>query len=148
MSFSQPLSNFHFVFLLQPSVPPWEVWRPDYFLICHSPRQLPVHRLTGCTKAAGVGRFPTPALFLNNVEAGREACHGGSSGPPRLWPAVLLGCPPAPQVNKAGTGRNGNEEGEEESELSCQSAPQSLAEKEWETGRSSQTESFVFMFVA
>lgn len=48
--------------------------------------------LTACTIEVREREIPLSYTGVNNVEAGREACHGGRSGPPRLWPAVPLSC--------------------------------------------------------
>ena len=49
--------------------------------------------------------IPLPYTGVNNVEAGGEACHGGRSGPPRLWPAVPLSCLSSQRTKPAQGGR-------------------------------------------
>lgn len=41
----------------------------------------------------GQNEIPFYNTGVDNVGAGKQACHGGRFGPPRLWPAVLLSCP-------------------------------------------------------
>lgn len=107
----------------------------DYFLICWDSCQLQPRCLTTCTIEVREREIPLAYTGVNNVEAGREACHGGRSGPPRLWPAVPLSCP-SPQRTKPTQGGKGTWRGEGGGrfvEYSCHSAPHNLGV--WREGR-------------
>lgn len=80
------------------------------------------------------GKGDSPRLHcVNNVEAGREACHGGRSGPPRLWPAVPLSCPSPQRTKPTQGGRRTWRGGRRFVEYSCHSAPHNLGV--WREGR-------------
>lgn len=78
---------FQFLILsfLHPSVPPWETRPPDYFLICRCLRLLPARCLTA--EQAG---SPLLLCFQTKWRQAEKHAMVVVSGPPRLWPAVLL----------------------------------------------------------